>query len=92
MSDDGSFGFQGQRDQTMRQRVTASFLSVLLGLCLTPAGRALAADRSAAGILKELDDTRLPEFDNAKSKDNPAYTRAFLAERKKSMQKRAAHP
>ncbi len=74
----------------MRHRVAGILWSVVLGLCPATTGWAWTADRSAAEILKELDDTRLPEFDNARSKDNPAYTRAFLSERKKTMEKRAA--
>jgi hypothetical protein len=58
----------------MRQRVTSSLLSVWLGLCLTPASRAWAADLSAAEILKQLDATRLPGFDKAKAKNNPVST------------------
>jgi hypothetical protein len=74
MANNGCIGFQGRKDQTMRQRVTASLLSAWLGLCLTPASRARAADRSAAEILRELDATSLPGFDKAKAKNNPVYT------------------
>jgi hypothetical protein len=60
----------------MRQRATGVLLSISLGLCLVPADRARAADRSGAEILKELDATRLPGFDKAKAKNRSCPTQA----------------
>jgi thiol-disulfide isomerase/thioredoxin len=61
-----------------------------LGLCLAPAHGGWSADRSADEIFKELDATRLPEFDKIKAKNDPRYQSEFAAERDRAMQRRAA--
>jgi thiol-disulfide isomerase/thioredoxin len=73
----------------MRQRVATILLSLLSGLWLVPADRAMAEDRSPAEILKELDQVKLPTVDHAKL-ENDAYGRGFTSRREKAIEKRAA--
>ncbi len=53
------------------------------------AREALAADRPAEAILKDLDSVEMPKLDVARRKDQ-AYVREFNAKRKKSSKERAA--
>ncbi len=62
------------------------FAALVVGF-LVAAGPALAQDKPADAILKELDAVKLPQFDGTKRGDQ-AFIREYIANRQKAMEKR----
>jgi thiol-disulfide isomerase/thioredoxin len=64
------------------------YFGVLLGGWMGSSWPAVAADRSAEAILKEIDAVKVPTLDSSK-KDDRTYVRGFEIKRREAAQKRA---
>ncbi len=73
----------------MRKRVLMAWALVTLGGWVVSASTAMAADRPAEAILKELRATKLPVEDPSK-KGDPAYIQDFVKKYKETTEKRSA--
>src|SRR6516165_2270438 len=66
-----------------------TWIAVVLTAWLVSAGAALAGERTAEEILRELDAVKVPLLDRAKRGDN-AYIKEFFDKRHEAVEKRAA--
>jgi thiol-disulfide isomerase/thioredoxin len=71
----------------MRKFVRCALVAVVLGGFVGTSGLAIAADRTAADILKELEGLSLPRFDAAKRSDQN-YVQQYITEHQKVTEKR----
>jgi thiol-disulfide isomerase/thioredoxin len=72
----------------MRRLVLASWAFLALGGWLVSAGAAMAADRPAEEILKELKAVKAPVLDRTKTKDQ-AYVQDYVKQRQETIEKRS---
>jgi thiol-disulfide isomerase/thioredoxin len=76
------------KGQSMSKIAKQMLAVVALTAFTASGGQAIAADRSADEILKELDGVTLPKLDRAKTTD-PEYVREFMAAQQKAVLKRS---
>jgi len=72
----------------MSRFVRSAWVAAVLGGCIISAGGAVAAERPADQILKEIDGVKLPTLD-ANKKDDRSYVRNNEIQRRAAAQKRA---
>jgi thiol-disulfide isomerase/thioredoxin len=80
--------FLDTEEQAMTRLARIPWIALVLGGCIISTGAAMAADRSAEAILKELESVETPKLDASKRNDS-TYIRDFITKRKESMDKRA---
>jgi thiol-disulfide isomerase/thioredoxin len=81
-------GFFKGKGHAMNRLARISWTALLLGGTIVSTGGAVAADRTAEAILKDLESVQLPKLDAARRNDS-TYIRDFITKRKESMDKRA---
>jgi thiol-disulfide isomerase/thioredoxin len=72
----------------MRSLAKSAWTAALLGISFIAAGQAVAADRPAEAILKDLDSVEVPKLDASKRTDS-AYIGEFLKKRQEASDKRS---
>ncbi len=72
----------------MRKSAKSAWTVVVLGGWFISAGGALAGDRSAEAILKDIESVEMPKQDVSRANDR-AYFQEFMAKRQEAMAKRA---
>jgi len=81
-------GFLERKEQAMTRLAKISWTALVIGGWIISTGAAVAADRNAEAILKDLESVETPKLDVSKRGDS-TYIREFIKKRQESMEKRA---
>jgi thiol-disulfide isomerase/thioredoxin len=82
-------GFLERKEQIMSRLAKISWTALMLGGWVISSGLAMAADRTADAILKDLESVKMPKLDAAKRSDS-TYVSEFIKKRQEAMDKRSA--